>query len=107
MVTQLGIEPVTTRCPVVVLTTELLGRPANQDPGVPGQRAHGGGCRWRALAKGTAWASFYCPVLLLLLLLALGFWSGRALTAHETKNVRRLKETFYVGSCGFRSVSLI
>ena len=25
-------------------------------------------------------------------------------TAHETKNVRRLNETFYVGSCEFRSV---
>ena len=25
----------------------------------------------------------------------------------ETQNVRRLNETFYVGSCGFRSVSLI
>ena len=33
--------------------------------------------------------------------------ASRTLTAHETQNVRRLNETFYVGSCGFRSVSLI
>ena len=28
-------------------------------------------------------------------------------TAQETQNFRRLNDNFYVGSCGFRSVSLI
>ena len=32
---------------------------------------------------------------------------GLCMTAQETQKFRRLNETFYVGSCGFRSVSLI